>query len=65
MRILAAVLLAAGCPALFAQSPLALPGCEARPEVRQVIDDQLANKVLENMKFAEQLTLEAPGARRS
>jgi thiol-disulfide isomerase/thioredoxin len=57
MRILAAVLLAAVCPALFAQSPLALPGCETRPEVQQVIDGQLANKVLENMKFAEQLAV--------
>ena len=57
MRIFASVLLAAGCPALFAQSPLALPGCEARPEVRRVIDDQLAYKNLENMKFTEQLTL--------
>jgi thiol-disulfide isomerase/thioredoxin len=57
MRILAAVLLAAGCPALFAQASLALPGCEVRPEVRQVIDDKLSNKVVENMKFTEQLTL--------
>jgi thiol-disulfide isomerase/thioredoxin len=56
MRILAAVLLAV-CLALFAQSPPALPGCETRPEVQHVIDGQLANKVLENMKFAEQLTL--------
>jgi thiol-disulfide isomerase/thioredoxin len=53
MRIAAAVLLAAACPALFAQ----LPGCEARPEVRRVIDDRLANKVLENMKFTDRLAL--------
>ena len=57
MRIPAAVLLAALCPALFAQSPLALPGCEARPEVRQVIDGKLANKALENMKFTDRLAL--------
>ena len=57
MRTLAAVLLVAACPALFAQSPLALPGCEARPEVRQVIDDKLSNKVLENMKFTDQVAL--------
>src|ERR1022692_3805326 len=56
MRIPAAVLLAALCPAL-AQSPLALPGCEARPEVRQVIDGKLANKALENMKFIDRLAL--------
>lgn len=57
MRTLAAVLLAAACPALFAQSPQILPGCETLPEVRQVIDEKLANKVLENMKFTERLAL--------
>jgi thiol-disulfide isomerase/thioredoxin len=56
MRVLAAVLLAAVCPALFAQSP-ALPGCEAKPEVRHVIDQKLANKALENMKFTDRLAL--------
>ena len=58
MRILAAVLFAAGGPALFAQSPLALPGCEARPEVREAIEGKLAYKALENMKFTERLALE-------
>jgi thiol-disulfide isomerase/thioredoxin len=58
MRIFAAALLAAVCPALFAQSPLALPGCETRPEVRQVIEEKLAYKALENMKFTERLALE-------
>ena len=57
MRALAAVLVVAACPALFAQSSLPLPGCEARPEVRQAIDDKLSNKVLENMKFTDQLAL--------
>ena len=57
MRTFAAVLLVAAVPTLFAQSPLALPGCEARPEVRQVIDDKLSDKVLENMKFTAQVAL--------
>ena len=57
MRTLAAVLLAAAGPALLAQSPLALPGCEARPEVRHAIEEKLAEKVLENMKFVDQLAL--------
>jgi thiol-disulfide isomerase/thioredoxin len=57
MRIFATILAAAACSVSFAQSPLALPGCEARPEVRQAIDDQLASKVLENMKFTDRLAL--------
>ncbi|HUE23946.1 MAG TPA: TlpA disulfide reductase family protein [Bryobacteraceae bacterium] len=57
MRTYSVVLFAAVCPALFAQSPAAIPGCEARPEVRQAIDDRLADKALENMKFSEQLAL--------
>ncbi|MGA3076239.1 MAG: hypothetical protein ABSG56_21420 [Bryobacteraceae bacterium] len=57
MRTLAAVLFVAAGPAIFAQSPLAIPGCEARPEVRQVIDDKLSDKVLENMKFTEQMAV--------
>lgn len=57
MRTLAAVLLAAGCPALLAQSPSALPGCEVRPEVRRVLDEKLSAKILENMLFAGQLAL--------
>ncbi|HXM45427.1 MAG TPA: TlpA disulfide reductase family protein [Bryobacteraceae bacterium] len=57
MRILAAVMLA-GCPALFAQRPLALPGCEAPPQVRQVLDDKLGDKVVENMKGVDQAPLE-------
>lgn len=51
MRILAAVLLAAGCPALFAQ-------CEARLEVRQILDEKLSSKILDNMKGADQLPYE-------
>jgi thiol-disulfide isomerase/thioredoxin len=57
MRIAAVILLAAACPALFAQSSLPLPGCEARPEVRRAIDERLANKVLDNMKFTDRLAL--------
>jgi thiol-disulfide isomerase/thioredoxin len=58
MRVLAAILLAAGGPALFAQSPLAVPGCEPLPEVRQVLDDKLGDKVVENMKGVDQIPLE-------
>jgi len=58
MRILAAALLAAGCPALFAQSKLALPGCEAKPEIRQVLEEKLGDKVVANMKGVDQIPLE-------
>ena len=58
MRIFTAILSAAACPALLAQSPLALPRCETRPEVRQIIEEKLAKKALENMKFADQLALQ-------
>jgi thiol-disulfide isomerase/thioredoxin len=57
MRIFAAILSAAVCQALLAQSPPPLPGCETRPEVRQIIEAKLADKALENMKFADQLAL--------
>lgn len=58
MRIFAAAVLAATfCSLSSAQSPLALPGCEARPEVRRAIDTQLSNKLLENMKFSDRLAL--------
>jgi len=57
MRILSAVVVGAACQALFAQSPLTLPGCEIRPEVRQVIEDKLDDKTLDNMKFTERLAL--------
>ena len=56
MRTLAAILLA-GIPALFAQSPLTLPGCESRPEVRRVIDEKLSDKALENLKLTDQRKL--------
>jgi thiol-disulfide isomerase/thioredoxin len=45
----------AGFPALFAQSSPALPGCEARIEIRRAIDEGLAEKPLANMKFAERV----------
>ena len=41
-----------------AQTVLPLPGCETRPEVRQVIDDQLDYKVLDGMKYPERLAYE-------
>ena len=57
MRVPAAVLLIAACPALFAQSSADLPGCEVRPEVRQVLDAKLSEKALRNLKFTEQNAL--------
>jgi hypothetical protein len=56
MRILAGILLAAGCPALFAQS-LALPGCEAPPEVSQVIHEKLAGEAFGKLRLTERWTL--------
>lgn len=38
-----------------AQTVLALPDCETRPEVRQVIDDQLDYKLMDGMKYTERL----------
>ena len=35
----------------FAQPPL--PGCEPRPEVQQVLREQLNNKSLDKLKFAD------------
>ena len=55
MRAGATVVLIAACPALWAQSPAALPGCEPRPEVRQVLDEKLSDKALREMKFADRL----------
>jgi len=54
MRTLAAVLFAA-YPALFAQSSLLLPGCEPRPEVRQILRDKLSQEALQQMKFTERV----------
>jgi thiol-disulfide isomerase/thioredoxin len=34
---------------------MALPGCEPRPEVRQVLEQKLAAKTLQEMKFTERL----------
>ncbi|MGA2739056.1 MAG: TlpA disulfide reductase family protein [Bryobacteraceae bacterium] len=58
MRIFAAAALAAGCPALFAQSPPALPGCETLPQVRQILEEKLGDKIVGNMKGADQIPLE-------
>jgi thiol-disulfide isomerase/thioredoxin len=58
MRTLAAILLAAASPALFAQSPAVVPGCETLPEVRQILEDKLGSRVTENMKGADQTPLE-------
>ncbi len=57
MRILTAVLLAAGCPTLFAQLSPPLPGCEARPEVRRILDEKLSKEALQEMKFTERVAL--------
>jgi outer membrane protein assembly factor BamD (BamD/ComL family) len=51
MRPFAAILLMAASPALFAQSAPALSGCEPRPEVRQILDEKLSEKALQEMKF--------------
>ena len=51
MRALAAILLMAAAPTLFAQSSAALPGCEPPPEVRRVLDERLSEKALQEMKF--------------
>ena len=51
------LLLAAGCVAVFAQSSQVLPGCEPRPEVRQILDDKLSEQTLQQMKFAERVAL--------
>jgi thiol-disulfide isomerase/thioredoxin len=57
MRVFAAILLAAS-PAAFAQSPLALPGCETPPQIRQVLEEKLGDKVVDNMKGVDQIALE-------
>jgi thiol-disulfide isomerase/thioredoxin len=51
------LLLAAGCAALFAQPSAALPGCEARPEVRRILDEKLSQETLQEMKFTERVAL--------
>ena len=55
MRAAIAILPIAGWQALFAQSPAALPGCEPRPEVRQILEEKLSDKTLQEMKFAERV----------
>ncbi len=57
MRAPAAVLLLAACPVLFAQSSAALPGCEVRLEVREVLEVKLSEQALRNLKFNEQNAL--------
>lgn len=42
----------------FAQSTATLPGCEAAPEVRKVIDEKLDPHLLDNMKFTERVVYE-------
>jgi thiol-disulfide isomerase/thioredoxin len=58
MRTLAAVLLAAAGPVLFAQSPLPVPGCETLPQIRQVLDEKLSDQIYENMKGVDQIPYE-------
>jgi len=51
MRLIAGVLFAG---VLASGSDLSLPGCEARPEVRQVLERDLDSEKLDQMKVAEQ-----------
>jgi thiol-disulfide isomerase/thioredoxin len=46
------------CPLLPAQAALPLPGCEASPEVRKIIDEKLDYSALLKLKVAERWTLE-------
>jgi hypothetical protein len=57
VRILAIALFATGFPALFGQSPPAVPGCEPRPEVRRILDEKLSEEALQQMKFTERVAL--------
>ena len=38
-----------------AQAVLSLPGCEATPEVRRIMDEKLESNLLDKMKFDESL----------
>jgi thiol-disulfide isomerase/thioredoxin len=40
---------------LCAQSPPDLPGCEPRPEVRQILEAKLSEETLQEMKFADRV----------
>ncbi|HTQ58369.1 MAG TPA: TlpA disulfide reductase family protein [Bryobacteraceae bacterium] len=55
MRSWAAVFFITGPGFLAAQAPPALPGCEPAPEVRQVLEDKLAPKTLQDMRFADRI----------
>ncbi len=58
MRTLTTFLIvAAVCPAGFAQSSGALPGCEPRPEVRRTLDERLSEEALQELKFTERAAL--------
>ena len=43
---------------LHGQTKLALPGCDASPEVRKLLDEKLDYKVLDKMKFSERTAYE-------
>jgi hypothetical protein len=55
LRVFATGLLAALVPALFAQSSQPLPGCEPRPEVRRILDENLSEEAIQQMKFAQRV----------
>jgi hypothetical protein len=55
MRTLAAILLAGSRSILLAQALPSLPGCEPHTEVRQALDAKLSDKILQEMKFADQV----------
>ena len=61
MRSNVPVLLASSCLALgirpvSAQPAASLPGCEPRAEVQQTIENQLSERTLQQMKFAERVS---------
>ena len=54
MRSWSIALFITGFQPVFAETA-ALPGCEPRPEVRQILDAKLASKNLQEMNFAERV----------
>lgn len=54
---LMAIVLAGALPS-FGQGQLALPGCEANPEVQRTLTEELDSGKLDKMKFVERITFE-------
>lgn len=57
--VLLAAVLSFSVPS-HAQTVQTLPGCEAAPEVRKLIDDKLALRLLDRMKVSERMAYERP-----